>query len=94
MRTVPGNQGFIAAILRLNGIYNNGEVMVYHPLMSKYTKETLHGRVIILLPHDIVFSWFVSFSWEDGTGVGFLISVSLGQVRVGVLVYSAGCTAS
>ena len=44
LRTVPGNQGFIAAILRLNGIYNNGEVMVYHPLMSKCANETLHGR--------------------------------------------------
>ena len=39
LRTVPGNQGFIAATFRLNKMYNNGEVVVYHPLMSKYTKE-------------------------------------------------------
>ena len=30
--------------ISLSRLYNNGEVMVYHPLMSKCANETLHGR--------------------------------------------------
>ena len=34
-----------------------------------------------LLPHDIVISWYMTFSLEDGTGgEGFLVAVALGQL--------------
>ena len=46
-----------------------------------------------LLPHNIVISWYVTFSLEDATGgVGLLVAVTLGQL-CGLLTFATCRTA-